>query len=317
MFLLLASTTSDGIFFVETCPKHSGWSHYEEIQVHLNWHSSPERFPESDVQAHNLLAMYVELNRKMHSQQQWSFYLSSRKNRTAKIVAQTSLICPDSPTKHCRCGRFGKWKVEECCLLSLIEMGRCFALIHCWIKSKILFSSVHSTRRWLVFSLCRAFLKFCSDSAPLSWFMGFQMQSYAAAKTPSLRSAFFVKKVNNIIGITNVSWLLRNSTNLMIYRNRKLFSFRNFFSFQKRYFSVYHSSRTLWPFKLISALVLIKPQICPFSLNILVMGKFWPAGHKAKRDVFLQMALKNKINGTLCRKTPHAFERKQIEIRNI
>jgi len=202
MFLLLASTTSDGIFFVETCPKHSGWSHYEEIQVHLNWHSSPERFPESDVQAHNLLAMYVELNRKMHSQQQWSFYLSSRKNRTAKIVAQTSLICPDSPTKHCRCVRFGKWKVEECCLLSLIEMGRCFALIHCWIKSKILFSSVHSTRRWLVFSLCRAFPKFCSDSAPLSWFMGFQMQSYAAAKTPSLRSAFFVKKVNNIIGIT-------------------------------------------------------------------------------------------------------------------
>jgi len=35
----------------------------------------------------------------------------------------------------------------------------------------------------------------------------------------------------------------------------------------------------MWLFKLISALVLIKPQICPFSLNILVMGKFWPAGH--------------------------------------
>jgi len=34
----------------------------------------------------------------------------------------------------------------------------------------------------------------------------------------------------------------------------------------------------MWPFKLTSALVSIKPQICPFSLNILVMGKFWPAG---------------------------------------
>jgi len=38
---------------------------------------------------------------------------------------------------------------------------------------------------------------------------------------------------------------------------------------------------------------------------------------EAKRDVFLQMTLKTKVSGTLFRKTPHAFERKQIEIRNI
>jgi len=35
--------------------------------------------------------MYMELNRKMHSSQQSSFYLSSRKNRTAKFLVSLPL----------------------------------------------------------------------------------------------------------------------------------------------------------------------------------------------------------------------------------
>jgi len=49
--------------------------------------------------------------------------------------------------------------------------------------------------------------------------------------------------------------------------------------------------------------------------QILAFGAHFPG--EAKRYVFLQMVLKTKISGTLFRKTPHAFERKQIEIRNI
>jgi len=49
--------------------------------------------------------------------------------------------------------------------------------------------------------------------------------------------------------------------------------------------------------------------------QILACGANFPG--EAKRDVFLQMTLKTKISGALFRKTPHAFERKLIEINNI